>query len=416
MPQVTGGSGRADQIRSRRGSPGIGPPSPGAGQAVQPLLTIVSTLLKMTVMNVRRLIPTAALAGPSRSACPPSPPAPPPARRTRKEDGKLQVTRPSTRWNSWPQQIGGEHVAVTDLTKPGVEPHDLELTPQQTGQLGESDCDRLPQGPAARRGRRRRAVRRASTSSTPPPSPPGEPRHRGRTATHHTTGDNARARPRTRRGSRPAHLARPGEVRRGRQGRRQGPRAGRPGPRGRLPEEHRRAGRRSWTRLDKDFRDGLRNRATDTFITTHAAFGYLAERYGLAEEAITGIDPESEPSAARMKELHDPRDAGAVTTVFFETLASDRTAKTLAGDLRTADRRARPARGHHGEVPGHGLLRGAASQPRRAAEGARREVTAHRRPRRDGGHQLQTAGPSRSSPCAAPPPRSAPGPCCAAST
>jgi zinc transport system substrate-binding protein len=85
--------------------------------------------------------------------------------------------------------------------------------------------------------------------------------------------------------------------------------------------------------LNSEFTAGLKNRTSDTFITTHAAFGYLAERYGLIEEAISGIDPESEPSAARMKALHELAQKKKITTVFFETLVSDKTAKTLAGDL-----------------------------------------------------------------------------------
>ncbi|MYR55428.1 zinc ABC transporter solute-binding protein, partial [Streptomyces sp. SID625] len=68
------------------------------------------------------------------------------------------------------------------------------------------------------------------------------------------------------------------------------------------------------------------------FITTHAAFGYLAERYGLTEEAISGLDPESEPSAARIKDLEKMAKADGVTTVFYETLVSDKTAKTVAQD------------------------------------------------------------------------------------
>lgn len=85
--------------------------------------------------------------------------------------------------------------------------------------------------------------------------------------------------------------------------------------------------------LNTKFEDGLKNRTSDTFITTHAAFGYLAERYGLTEEAISGIDPETEPSAARIKDLHHLAEEHHVSTVFFETIASPDTAKTLAGDL-----------------------------------------------------------------------------------
>ncbi|MEU2619958.1 metal ABC transporter substrate-binding protein [Streptomyces sp. NPDC007157] len=84
--------------------------------------------------------------------------------------------------------------------------------------------------------------------------------------------------------------------------------------------------------LNTQFKDGLANTRTKVFITTHAAFGYLAERYGLTEEAINGLDPESEPSAARVKDLETMAKADGVSTVFYETLVSDKTAKTIAAD------------------------------------------------------------------------------------
>ncbi|CAM5678971.1 Zinc ABC transporter substrate-binding protein OS=Streptomyces alboniger OX=132473 GN=CP975_11275 PE=3 SV=1 [Streptomyces alboniger] len=80
------------------------------------------------------------------------------------------------------------------------------------------------------------------------------------------------------------------------------------------------------------YESGLKNTATKTFITTHSAFGYLAERYGLTQQGIAGIDPEAEPSPARIQEIHTIAEKEKATTVFFETLASDRTAKTLAKD------------------------------------------------------------------------------------
>ncbi|WP_448319330.1 metal ABC transporter substrate-binding protein [Streptomyces sp. CO7] len=89
--------------------------------------------------------------------------------------------------------------------------------------------------------------------------------------------------------------------------------------------------------LDKKFEDGLKDRKTDVFLTNHSAFGYLAEAYGLIEESLTGLDPESEPSAARVKELQHIAKEDGVSTVFYETLVSDRTARTVAKDagLRT---------------------------------------------------------------------------------
>ncbi|MBC9726840.1 zinc ABC transporter substrate-binding protein [Streptomyces sp. TRM68367] len=86
--------------------------------------------------------------------------------------------------------------------------------------------------------------------------------------------------------------------------------------------------------LNTSFEDGLKNSRTKVFFTNHAAFGYLAERYGLTQEAISGLDPESEPSPARIKELQAEAKADGVTTVFYETLVSDKTAKTLADDAK----------------------------------------------------------------------------------
>ncbi|MCT1557151.1 metal ABC transporter substrate-binding protein [Helcobacillus massiliensis] len=67
-----------------------------------------------------------------------------------------------------------------------------------------------------------------------------------------------------------------------------------------------------------------------TFITSHEAFGYLAARYGLKQVGISGIDPESEPSPKRLRDLQKVIKDEGVTTVFFETTASPKVAKSLA--------------------------------------------------------------------------------------
>ncbi|WP_165987971.1 metal ABC transporter substrate-binding protein [Streptomyces sp. YIM 98790] len=108
--------------------------------------------------------------------------------------------------------------------------------------------------------------------------------------------------------------------------------------------------------LDSEYREGLADRTGDTFITTHAAFGHLAERYGLHEEAITGLDPESEPSAARMRDLHDIAERENVTTIFFETLVSDETARTLADDLGLQTAVLDPVEGITDDSPGADYL------------------------------------------------------------
>jgi zinc transport system substrate-binding protein len=84
--------------------------------------------------------------------------------------------------------------------------------------------------------------------------------------------------------------------------------------------------------LDREYRSGLAHCARRDFVTSHAAFGYLAARYHLHQIAITGIDPESEPSPQRLRSLIDLVRRKRVTTVFFERLVSPKLAETVARD------------------------------------------------------------------------------------
>jgi zinc transport system substrate-binding protein len=91
--------------------------------------------------------------------------------------------------------------------------------------------------------------------------------------------------------------------------------------------------------LDTRYRDRLTGCSRDLLVTSHEAFGYLANRYGLRQEGVAGLSPDAEPDPARLGELAQlARDQG-VTTVFTEETVSPRIAQTLArdaGGLRTA--------------------------------------------------------------------------------
>jgi zinc transport system substrate-binding protein len=84
------------------------------------------------------------------------------------------------------------------------------------------------------------------------------------------------------------------------------------------------------TTLDGEFRTGLRDCARKEIVTGHSAFGYLAARYGLTQVGVTGLDPEAEPSPARLASLTQVVRHTGATTVFTETLMSPKTAATLA--------------------------------------------------------------------------------------
>ncbi len=82
--------------------------------------------------------------------------------------------------------------------------------------------------------------------------------------------------------------------------------------------------------LDQSYRNGLRSCRRHEIVTSHAAFGYLAKRYGLRQIALMGLSPEAEPSPKDLEALVNEVKTSGATTVFFETLVSPRLAETVA--------------------------------------------------------------------------------------
>jgi zinc transport system substrate-binding protein len=82
--------------------------------------------------------------------------------------------------------------------------------------------------------------------------------------------------------------------------------------------------------LDRQFEAGLADCDRRELVTTHAAFGYLADRYGLEQISISGLTPEAEPTPRALEQIIDRVRASGATTIFFETLVSPRLAETVA--------------------------------------------------------------------------------------
>lgn len=82
--------------------------------------------------------------------------------------------------------------------------------------------------------------------------------------------------------------------------------------------------------LDARFRDGLAACASRLLVVSHAAFGYLADAYDLTQVPIAGISPEAEPDPAHLADLVALVEREHVTTIFTEELASPKVAQTLA--------------------------------------------------------------------------------------
>ena len=86
------------------------------------------------------------------------------------------------------------------------------------------------------------------------------------------------------------------------------------------------------TDLNTSYSTGLGHCERTTFVTSHAAFGYLADRYGLTQASISGVDPESEPSPAELAAVKKVVESTGTTTIFTEELVSPETAQAVAAE------------------------------------------------------------------------------------
>jgi zinc transport system substrate-binding protein len=223
------------------------------------------------------------------------------------------------------EQIGGPHVNVATLTKPGGEPHDVELTPRQVGRVATADLVVYERGfqPAvdAAVSREARHVRldvsdaaRLETfaaedahahqgqTSEPDASPNVLDPHFWLDPQRYADVGDAIAHELATRDPANAAAYDRGAAR----------------------------FRATMLTLDAQYRAGLTHCASQELVTSHAAFGYLAERYGLHQEGITGLDPEAEPDPATLARVVAHIRASGARTVYAETLVSHEVAATLA--------------------------------------------------------------------------------------
>jgi zinc transport system substrate-binding protein len=199
------------------------------------------------------------------------------------------------------EQVGGEAVSVENLTPPGAEPHDLEVLPSDVSKIKSADLVLLlghgfqPQLEDAA-GSGPEVVDLLDTPALDV-HPDGDP---------HVWLDPIRYM---------KIVDRIGVVLR------------RPAAVSRLLARLR--------KLDREYRRGLGDCARRDIVTSHEAFSYLAERYGLHQIAVTGLNPEAEPTPQALQETVDVVRASHATTVYFERLVSPRLAETVAREAGT---------------------------------------------------------------------------------
>lgn len=103
--------------------------------------------------------------------------------------------------------------------------------------------------------------------------------------------------------------------------------------------------------LDGDFQRGLADCANRHIVTTHAAFGYVAQRYNFTQHSISGVSPEAEPPPAHVRDMVELVKRLNVTHVFFETLVSPRVAEVIAEQAGAQTLVLDPAEGVPADAP-----------------------------------------------------------------
>jgi zinc transport system substrate-binding protein len=259
------------------------------------------------------------------------------------DDGSLAVAAGFYPYEFLAERVGGEDVEVTNLTQPGGEPHDLELTPQQVGALSETDLVVYSPGfqPAVDEAVEQQAADRAFDVLSAVELRTAEEGGDGHAEEQHAGEEHAQegdadgeeehaeeapagADPHV--WLDPQRLASIGTALADRLAELDP--EGAEGYRSRAQEL-----RTELTALDDEMRAGLETCERRQIVTSHDAFGYLADAYGLEQVAVAGLSPEDEASPQRLAEVAAQAEEDGVTTIFFEELVSPKVAESLAREV-----------------------------------------------------------------------------------
>lgn len=220
------------------------------------------------------------------------------------------------------RRVAGPQAQVTSLAQPGVEAHDLELTPQQVAGLGSADLVLLLKGfqPAADDSAAQEAPDRTLDLSTVEPLlqgyvplEEGELHEDEKGADPHVWLDARRY----------ANLAQAVAD----------ALAERDPARAETYRTNAGLLRQQLQTLHEEYAAGLATCARRDLVTSHNAFGYLARAHSLQQLAVAGLTPEEDPSPARLAEVTRLAKDRKVTTIFFEEAASAKVAQTLASEV-----------------------------------------------------------------------------------
>ncbi|MBA3490174.1 MAG: zinc ABC transporter substrate-binding protein [Longispora sp.] len=231
---------------------------------------------------------------------------------------KLDVVVPAYPFQWVAERIGGDRINVTNLVKPGAEPHDVELTAKQTALITDASLVMyLPEfQPAVDEAVKQHAKSHAFDIAAVEPLAEAshEDEHDGDHAHHgkdpHLWLD-------------PTRLATVADTLADRL-------AGIDPTHADGYKDRATALRTELEGLDTEYAARLQTCQRREIVTAHEAFGYLAARYNLTQVGISGLSPDEEPTAQRIAEIITEAKAHNAAVIFTETLISPKIAQTIA--------------------------------------------------------------------------------------
>ncbi len=231
---------------------------------------------------------------------------------TRSADSRVHVVAAFYPLAYAAQQVGGDRVTVETLTKPGGEPHDLELLPRQILDIQDAALvvhlshfqPAVDAAVAAHAAERSLDVAEAADLLTLT-----EEHDHGAVDPHFWLD--------------PTRLAAVGEA--------IADRLAQADPAGAAAYRANAAAfTAQLTTLDAEVETGLATCTNRDLVTGHSAFGYFAERYGFTQEPISGLSPDLEPRASDLAHVVEFVREHDVRTIYAETIASPLITQALA--------------------------------------------------------------------------------------
>lgn len=257
------------------------------------------------------------------------------------KDGTLTVMASFYPLQYLAEQIGGEHVTVTSLTPAGAEPHDLELSPKTVDALSSADAVIYLAGFQSAVDE---AIEQQAPKTVIDVSPAVQLVEAGVDANHPSEEEDEstdEAQSSEADGHEDHHHDMSADphfwldpVRMASAATLVGDKLAEANPaNAEMYKTNAKALKDELTSLGNDLVSKTSTCQIKTFVTAHTAFGYLADRTGLTQVGISGLDPDSSPSPARLAEISQIAKDQGVTTIFTEALIDPKIAQTLADDL-----------------------------------------------------------------------------------